>query len=442
MMWNEIIEQKLQSMNMDQYELYFADVESTTIEVYDQQVECFTPSHSQGLSLRIVDDKRFGFSYTTDFTRAGVDRVISNALMSARNTSADEWNAFPKPSMPLPKLNLWDQHVVSIPKEEKIDKVKQLEKEARTYDSRITKVRKAIYQERNATESLLNSNGLNRSHRRTLFTCSIEVVAEGRGDSQTGWDLDFSCFYRDLDVANIGRLAAIRAIGLLGAKPTSSFKGAVVLDNRVASQFLGVLAPSFLAESVQKNKSILKGKMETKIVSDKIHVIDDGLYPGGVATTPFDGEGVARQCTALVENGILTNFLYDTYSAKKANTHSTGNSSRGSIKSPPRVGYSNLYIKSGKENPDAILSYVDKGLFVNDVMGIHTANPVSGDFSVGVHGCLINHGKKTTPVKGVAIAGNVLTVFDRAVAVGNDLRFYGHTGSPSILIEDMDISGN
>lgn len=442
MMWHQYIERKLQPLHIDQHELYFADVESTTIEVKDQQVECFTTSHSKGLSLRIIDDKRMGFSYTTDVTHPALDRVITNALMSARNTSADEWNAFPSTSMPLPELDLWDPHVASISKDEKIDTVKRLEKEAITFDRRIKKVRKATYQERCSTVSLLNSNGFHRSHRRTFVSCSIDVVAEEKGDSQMGWDVDFSCFYHDLDVAKTGRSAALRAIELLGAKPIPSFKGAVVLDKRVASQFLGVLAPSFLAESVQKNKSVLKGKMETKIVSDKIHLIDDGLYPKGVATTPFDGEGVARQSTQLVEKGILKTFLYDTYCAKKADTHSTGNSTRGSIQSPPRVGCSNLYITNGNENPDALLSHVDTGLFVSDVMGIHTANPLSGDFSVGVHGCLIQHGNKSTPVKGVAIAGNVLRIFDRVVAVGNDLRFYGHTGSPSLLIEDMDISGN
>lgn len=442
MIWNEYIKQKVKSMNIDQYEIYLAKVESTSIEVKDQQVECFTSSHSKGLSLRILNDNRLGFSYSTEFTNEAFDQVISNAVLSARNSSTDELYSFPEASKPLPKLKLFDQKIASISKEDKIDKVKSLEREATTYDRRINKVRKAAYQEKTASEYLINSNGFNLSHQRTFFSCSIEVVAEEKGDSQMGWDFDFSSFYHELDVAKVGRLASSRAIGQLGAKPTSSFRGAVIFDNSVASQFLGVLATSFLAESVQKNKSILKGKMDKKIFSDKIDVIDDGLYPGGVATKPFDGEGVIRQSTTLVEEGILKNFLYDTYFAKKAKTNSTGNSSRGSINSPPRVGCSNLYIKNGEENPDALLSFVDKGLFVNEVMGIHTSNPISGDFSVGVSGFLIKNGKITTPVNGIAIAGNVMTLFNRVVAVGSDLRFYGHTGSPSVMIEEMDISGN
>jgi len=300
MIWNEYIEQKVKSMNIDQYEIYLANVESTSIEVKDQQVECFTSSHSKGLSLRILNDNRLGFSYSTEFTNEAFDQVISNAVLSARNSSTDELYGFPEASKLLPKLKLFDQNIAAISKEDKIDKVKSLEREATTYDRRINKVRKAAYQEKTASEFLINSNGFNLSHQRTLFSCSIEVVAEEKGDSQMGWDFDFSCFYHELDVAKVGRLASSRAIGQLGAKPTSSFRGAVIFDNSVASQFLGVLAPSFLAESVQKNKSILKGKMDKKIFSDKIDVLDDGLYPGGVATKPFDGGGVVRQSTVLV----------------------------------------------------------------------------------------------------------------------------------------------
>ncbi len=441
MRWYDYIEDKVKSMNIDHYEVYLAQAESTSIEVKDQQVECFTSSHSKGLSLRVLNDNRLGFSYSTEFTNASLDQVISNAVMSAKNSSTDEFYGFPEKSRPLPRLTLFDQNILSITKEEKIEKAKILEREAVTYDKRITKVRKAVYQERTATEHLINSNGVDLSHRRTLFSCSVEVVAEGKGDSQMGWDFDFSCFYHELDVAKVGRLASSKAIGLLGAQPAASFRGAVIFDNSVGSQFLGVLAPSFLAESVQKNKSILKEKTGKKIFSSKIDIVDDGLYPDGIATKPFDGEGVIRQSTSLVNQGILNNFLYDTYCAKKDKTHSTGNSSRGSIKSPPKVGFSNLYIKNGEETPDALVSYVNKGIFVNEVMGIHTANPISGDFSVGVTGFLIENGKKTTPLKGIAIAGNVMTLFNRIAAVGNDLRFYGHTGSPSLMIEEMDISG-
>jgi PmbA protein len=187
---------------------------------------------------------------------------------------------------------------------------------------------------------------------------------------------------------------------------------------------------------------MLKGKKNDKVFSDCIDVIDDGIYPGGAATKPFDGEGVTRRTTSLIKNGVLENFLYDTYCARKDKTYSTGNSSRGSIKTPPRVGKTNLYIKKGKESFDDLTSQMDKGLLVNEVMGMHTADPISGDFSVGVNGFLLEKGKKQIPVKGIAISGNIMTLFSRVIGVGSDLRFFDSTGAPSLLIEEMDISGN
>jgi len=439
---NGYIEKKLKAMNIDYYEIYLSEVESTSIEIKEKQIDCFTSAKRKGLSLRVLKDHRLGFSYCTEFTSKSFDRVISNAVMSAKNSSPDEFYGFPEISKPLPTLMVCDRSLSSIPKEEKIEKVKSLEKAARSYDKRITKVRKAVYQERIVTEYLTNSHGVNLSHQGTFFSCSIVVVAEDKADSQMGWDFDFSRFYHELDVTKVGNTASSRALGLLGARSISSFRGPAILDNSVSCQFLGVLAPSFLAESVQKNKSLLGGKMNATIFSHTIDITDDGLYPGGAATQPFDGEGIIRQSTSLIEHGVLRNFLYDTYCARKDTTLSTGNSSRSSIKTTPKVGHSNLYIKKGGESPDDLTSHVDKGLLVNEVMGIHTANPISGDFSVGINGFLIKHGKKEAPVKGMAISGNIIPLFNSVSAVGSDLRFYGQTGSPSLLIEEVDISGN
>ena len=442
MIWNEYIEKKLKGMNIDQYEIYLSETESTSIEVKDQQLDCFTTAQRKGLSLRILQDNRLGFSYCTELSDTSLDQVITNAVMGAKNSSPEEYHAFPDVSGQLPDIRVFDNSISSITKEEKIQKVKDLEKAALACDKRITKVRKAAYQESKNKLFLINYNGLNLSHQGTFFSFSIELVAEEKGDSQMGWDFDFKRFYKDLEVTNIGKTAASKALELLGARSIPSFRGPVIFDNTVSSQFLGILAPSFLAESVQKNKSMLKDKINAKIFSPHIEIVDDGLYPGGAATKPFDGEGVTRQTTPLIEQGILKNYLYDTFWAKKDGTHSTGNSSRNSIKAPPSVGHTNLYIKRGKEGFDNLTSQIDKGLLVNEVMGMHTANPISGDFSVGVNGFLLEKEKKRTPVKGIAISGNIMTLFNRVISVGTDLRFFGSTGAPSLLIEEMDISGN
>ncbi len=438
----KVFKNKLAAFAIDLYEIYLTEVESTSVEVKDQTVESFTSSQSRGLSLRVLKEGCVGFSYCTEFTDSALDKVISDAVVSAQNSSSDGYYGFPEISKPLPTLKLFDYTLPSISREEKIARAMMLENAALSCDRRITKVRKAAYSDSIVTSHLINSHGLNLSHQGTFTSCSIVAVAEEEGDSQMGWDFDFNRFYCDLDVTKVGRSAASKALGLLGAQSVTSFKGSVVLDNSVSAQFLGVLAPSFLAESVQKNKSLLKGKLNNKLFSDSIDIIDDGLYPGGAATKPFDGEGVVRQTTPLVEQGVLTHFLYDTYCAKKDNTISTGNSSRGSIKFPPGVGHTNLYLKKGEETVDELISSVDKGLLINEVMGIHTANPISGDFSVGVNGHLIVNGKNSTPVKGVAISGNIVSLLGLVKKVGCDFRFYGSIGAPSLLIDEVEVSGS
>ena len=316
-----------------------------------------------------------------------------------------------------------------------------IEREALSYDKRITKIRKASYHEQMVKKHLINSYGVNLTHRNTLFSASIVVVAEEKKDSQTGWDFAFSRHYQELATDSIGRAASVEALGLLGAQSSPSLRGPVVLDSGVSYQFLALLAQSFLAESVHKKKSLLRGQLHQKIFSDIITIVDDGLYPRGMATAPFDGEGVVRQCTPLVEQGVLIQFLYDTYCAKKDSARSTGNASRGSIMGTPNVGYSNLFIQKGNVNPADMIASVEKGFLVNEVMGMHTANPITGDFSLGVTGFLIRNGKKITPVKGLALAGNIITLFKNVLQVGSDLRFYGKVGSPTLLIESMEISG-
>jgi PmbA protein len=435
------LENKLKKNYNHHYEIYLSQVDATSIEVKNQQIECFTSAERKGLSLRILKDNRLGFSYCTAFTDESFEKVITSALTSASYASPDECNGFPIHTGPLPELKLFDGDGFSLPKEAKIEKLKKIEREALSYDKRITKIRKASYHEQMVKQHLINSYGVNLTHQDTLYSASIVVVAEDKKDSQTGWDFAFSRHYRELETDCISRSASLQALSLLGAQSVPSFKGPVVLDRGVSYQFLAMLAQSFLAESVQKKKSLLRGQLHKKIFSDTVTIIDDGLYPLGMATAPFDGEGIVRQCTPLVEQGVLIQFLYDTYCAKKDSTRSTGNASRGSIMSTPKVGYSNLSIQKGNVDPADMIAAVEKGFFVNEVMGMHTANPITGDFSLGVTGFLIKKGKKITPVKGLALAGNIITLFKNVLQVGSDLRFYGKVGSPTLLIESMEISG-
>ncbi|MCK4846428.1 MAG: TldD/PmbA family protein, partial [Deltaproteobacteria bacterium] len=169
---------------------------------------------------------------------------------------------------------------------------------------------------------------------------------------------------------------------------------------------------------------------------------DDGLIKGGWSSSLFDGEGVSRQRTPLIVEGLCEGYLYDSYWGGRAGKPSTGNATRGGFKGALGIGTSNFYIEKGKEDLKTLLSSVGDGLFITDVMGVHMIDAVSGDFSLGASGMRVEGGELTTPVRGMAISGNILELFSRVEAVGSDLRFVGSVGAPSLLVADVEASGS
>jgi PmbA protein len=257
-----------------------------------------------------------------------------------------------------------------------------------------------------------------------------------------GFGLDYVKKFKDLDPVKIGKEAAHRACQLLGAKVIKSQKIPLVLDPEIAAELLEVLVSPLTAEAVQKGKSLFLGKLEKSAAADKLTVIDHGRMENGLGTVPFDDEGVPTQETRLIEKGILKNYLFNTYTANKGGAKSTGNASRASFMSTPDTGPTNLYISPGSRGPKSIVSSVKKGLYVTRVMGIHTANPISGDFSFGAAGIMIENGEKTHAVRGITMAGNLIEILMHIEEAGSDLRFFGSVGSPSLLIGGVSVSGS
>ena len=266
------------------------------------------------------------------------------------------------------------------------------------------------------------------------------VAAEGE-DQQTGFGLQYRLKYKDLDPKQVGEEAAEKAVRMLGAKEINTQRATVVLDPYVATNFLGLIAPALSAEAVQKGRSLFAGKVGKSVGSSLLTIIDDGAMEGGVISAPMDGEGVPAGKTVLVDEGELRGYLHNTYTAAKDGVQSTGNGTRGSFKGTPEVGTTNFYIAPGNTPRDQLLSQVDKGLYITEVMGMHTANPISGDFSVGASGLWIENGQFTKPVRGVAIAGNIMDLLNAIDCIGSDMTFFVGKGSPTLRIARMTISG-
>ncbi|HVP80489.1 MAG TPA: TldD/PmbA family protein [Thermodesulfobacteriota bacterium] len=460
---DQIVDQALeilQRKSVDGYEIYFNQSSHFDIESKEGKIETLQTDRYLGMAFRVLHHQRIGFSYTTltnpspatpKKLSSKLDRMIEDAIRSAEATSPDPCFDFAPPlQAPPPELLIFDESLEGISEKIKIDKAKDLEASTRAVDpERVKKVRKASYQEVLSRTTLVNSNGLRNSYAQSLASVSVTAVAEASGESEMAWDFDASHFFNDLDVEKVGRSAGGKALERLGGKRIPTGVYPVLLRNHVAAEFLSLLSHSFFADQVQKGKSPLKGKRGEKFFSPLLTIVDDGLYSKGISTAPFDGEGMPSQRTPLVTQGELTHYLYDRYWANRENSlsqgarvGSTGNSRRHGIKFPPGVGISNFFIEPGSLDFGKLLEGFLHGIVVEEVMGLHTVDPISGDFSLGCSGDWIDRGKKVHPVKSVAIAGNLFELFRRVIGVGEDLRFFGATGAPSLLIKDIVISGN
>ena len=438
----KIISDRLNRSRGVEFEIFFSQKKILSVGIKDGQVDHFRSSRELGLALRILDRGRLGFSYLFGPTPDSLALITDRAVELASQADFDPIYAFPTAErLDTPDLGLFDRDLSKISEKEKIGLVKEMENSALSTDSRIKKVRKAEYEEVTNSVSLINSQGLDLEREGTLITMFLMVLAEDNNYSEMGFESDWARIYTDIDPIKIGHSAAKRGIGMLGSRQISTRTCPAVLENRVVCDLLGVWSSSFLGENVYKGKSFLKDKINQVIASHGIQLIDDGQYPRGLGSAPFDDEGTPQKKTILVKEGKLLSYLFDSYWSKKTGSELTGNSVRGHISSPPSTSISNLFIYPGALPADKLRATMDKGFLINELMGVHMVDPVSGEFSLGASGMWVEKGKAVFPVKGVTISGSIHNLFSAVEELGKDLRFFGRVGAPSLLVKEIIISG-
>jgi PmbA protein len=436
----QLVEQA-QKLGAQQAEVYINLAKELEIEVNNQQVETMKVAEDRGVCIRIIRDGRMGFAYSSDTGQDRLAEMVRQAVANGGKTTADEYNQIPDTQGSLPQLELNDAAINTTSVEEKIALAMEIEKAARSYDSRVKNTRTSSYQDARYEVYLANSAGFAASYTGSYCGGYAYLVAEENGDTQTGFGVKYSLKYSDLDPVKIGSDAAKKAVQMLGAKTVNTQKAAVVLDPYIATNFLGLIAPAITGEAVLKGKSLFADKRGSEIAASIISIVDHGSKADGIMSAPFDGEGVATSKSVLVQDGVLQGFLHNTYTGLKMGEKSTGNGVRGSFKSTPEVGTTNFYIAPGAIPKEKLIGEIDNGFYITEVMGMHTANPISGDFSLGAAGLWIEKGKLTKPVRGVAIAGNILELLKAIDCVGDDLTFFVGKGAPTLRIARMSISG-
>jgi PmbA protein len=428
--------------DVDAFEVVGMATESLAIESKRQLVDKFQRSFGQGVAIKAVSRGRVGFSSTRDLDIKSILKAVSQAMAAVKVSSESESAIVASEEDPVGEFaEQVGRSFAEIADEEKIALAMKLESAAIAHDSRIKRVRAPRYEEITMHMVVMNSNGVAAKAKRGLVMCDVRAVAEDGADVESGYEFAFSPRFEDLDVEVTARAASERAIRKLGAKSAGAGMRPVVFENKAAAAMLSLLSPSFFADNIEKGKSAISGEMGREKYSRCVTIVDDGLLPGGFSSFPFDGEGVPMRKKLMVEGGKIVGWLYDSAKAAKASAKSTGNCRRDHLFKVPSIGVTNCFLKPGPSAVEDIISAAKNGVLITDLMGLHTANTISGDFSLGAEGFLIEDGVTSAPFRGMTVSGNVHDLFSRVAAIGSDLRFTGPVGSPCMLVEGLMMGG-
>lgn len=408
------------------------------------QVETLKESGSRSIGVRTFNGKRAASTHSSDFTRAGLDRMLSSALELAKITSEDPYSGIPEADQLgsiSGDLDLYSSDVYSLPGEERIAYARRAEKAALDSDPRIKNSEGGSFDAATGHKILANSHGFIGEYRRSYCSvAAVPIAQDENGAMQRDYWFSVSRNLSQLESPEeVGKIAAQRALRRLGARKVKTQRVPVIFDPLVATSILSHIFEGVNGDSVYRGASFLAGKLGQKIAAENVTVIDDGTMIGGFGTSPFDGEGIPTRHTVVIENGVLTSYLLNTYTAKKLGLQTTGNASRG-LAGTPGIGPGNYFLQPGARTPQQLIGDVKEGLYVTEFLGMGV-NLVTGDYSRGASGLWISGGELTYPVEEITVAGNLKDMFLNISEVANDLEFRGAVASPTIRIDGLTVGG-
>ncbi len=420
---------------------------SREVRVHAGEVESLTEASGRGVGVRAWIGSRTGYAYGTDVSDAGLAELAEAAVGAARVADEDENSAAPEPAGdPAEIPGLRNEGVASTETADVIELAKRIERAALDRDERVSAVEEVVYVDEDSTAAIASSRGVSGVFAASVAYSFLQAMATENSEVQTGLGFGVARSPADLDAGEIGGEAAAEASSMLGASKPESRTCPVVLSDRVAASFAGFVGGGVSADEVQRGRSPFADRLGEEIASAALRIADDGTDPGGLASAPFDGEGIARGRTPLLGDGKLLAYLHDSYTARRGGATSTGNASRASYRSPPSVSPSNLMIEPGELSFEELLGRAGDGVYVTEVAGLHSGvNPVTGRYSVGASGRAIRGGELAEPLREFTIAGDLLGTLAAVQAVGSRARwvpFGGSVQSAPLLVGDLAVGGS
>ena len=425
-------------------EAYVYEGQATNVGIERGQITKSNRIIDRGVGIRTVVNKAVGFAYTNVIEEQNaLEDTILRALSAARASKPDQdWKGFPEKKPYAAAERTFDRKILELHSESLVDIASSMLDAAVGVNKRVFPIEggaDAAY----IASAIANSNGVAAFDRGTIIECSLATVAkEGNKVTPVCFEFNAERAY-NVDPAWVGKEAARLAVSALKTKRIKTEVTTLILTQFALQELLYfTLINAVKADNVQRSQSPFKGRIGEKVASENVTIYDDGMFPGGLHTWTFDGEGVPQQKTTLIEKGVLRSFLYDNYAAKKEGVESTGNASRAGYLSTPSIEASNFHITPGNKTADELVREVDDGLIIYYLQGAHSSNPVSGDFSVvATPAWKIRKGEIAHATRGVMLAGNIFEVLKNVSVIADNDRQMGQLIAPWILVENVKVIG-
>lgn len=428
----------------EEVEAYISRSRTTAIRAYDGEVESLSSAEPVGAGVRVVVDGRQGFAWAGTLDETVLKETLEEARDNAAFGEPDEFFGLARADgVEPPDLDLVREELVATPTAAKVDLALELERAARGRDPRVTGVRVASFSDSYGESAIATTTGIAVSNAAGQCYLGVQPLVEANGDTQIGYGLSAGRAPSELDLDEAVADGVDRATRLLGATKPASRRLTVVLDPEVTADLLAIIGGTLSGEAVLKGRSLFANREGEAVAAPPVTLVSDPTDPAAFGAGRYDGEGLARRRVPLIDGGLLSGFLYDTYSGRRSGRASTGSASR-SYSSTPAVGAAALTLVPGARSQSELIAGVADGVYVQEVSGLHSGvNPVSGDFSVGATGLIIRDGALAQPFREATIASTLQRMLLDVAAVGADHRWLpsGPAGV-TLVITDVSLGGS
>lgn len=425
-----------------QTEVYLQFINKLEIKIERGAVRAASKSQDAGCGIRSVIGKRTGYSFITSISRDGVFQTVHDSISAARSSVPDEqFVSLSSYSGSYPTVKgLYDERVAELTAEEAAELMVRGVSACREVSGLEKNLIRGLISASSFTTVMVNSLGLNCHNQRTEMMLDLTVVI-GEGDQQcSSWEEMTSCRLQHIEPEVIGRTAAERALSLRGARTIRGGDMQLILVPQAMEQLLGRgLVPAVNAREVQDGKSYLVDSLGSTIAPSFVDIVDDALVEGGVGSRSFDGEGSPSKRTAIVDSGVLTSYLHDSYSSSRAQVENTSNASRSSYQHLPLISQSNLIMSPGHGSRDDLVQEIDEGVLCR--ITADTPNMVTGELSAMImEGFYIRRGEIQHALKNTLFGTTMQSLLKNISTVGSDVERRGSVITPSVVVDSVKIT--